>query len=168
MEDPDLRSPGQLLITVHRNSIVEEAKCRGSHSSSEEYVCMAFQSRLCPIMDHSTHAMHSQFAKEYQFQHVPSSPLYPEGNGKAEHAVKTIKRLLKKGDDLYLALLSYRATPLSIGYSPSELLMSWKLRTTVPTTREQLVPRTPDREVHKQDKQRKQSQERAFNDQHRA
>ena len=39
----------------------------------------------------------SEFAKEYQFQHVPSSPLYPEGNGEAKRAVKTIKSLLKKG-----------------------------------------------------------------------
>ena len=47
--------------------------------------------------------------------------------------------------------------------------MSQKLRTTAPTTREQLVPRAPDRkEVRKQDKQQKQSEERAFNDRHRA
>ena len=39
------------------------------------------------------------FAKEYQFQHVTSSPLYPQGNGEAERAIKTIKWLLKKESD---------------------------------------------------------------------
>lgn len=33
---------------------------------------------------------------------------------------------------MYLAILAYRTTPTEIGYSPAELLMSRKLRTTVP------------------------------------
>lgn len=33
---------------------------------------------------------------------------------------------------MYLAILSYQTTPTEIGYSPVELLMSRKLRTTVP------------------------------------
>ena len=111
----------------------------------------------------------SEFASEYQFQHVTSSPLYPQSNGEAERAVKTIKGLLKKESDPYLALLSYRATPLQIGYSPSELLMGRKLRTTVPTTRGQLIPRVPDstvvRERHQHQKQR---QEKTFNCHHGA
>ena len=92
-------------------------------------------------------------------------------NGEAERAVKTIKGLLRKEGDPYLALLSYRATPLQIGYtcSPSELLMGRKLRTTVPTTREQLTPRFPDSTlVHEIDKQQKQRQERTFNMRHGA
>ena len=38
----------------------------------------------------------STFVREYQCQHVTSSPLYPQSNGEAERAVKTIKGLLKK------------------------------------------------------------------------
>ena len=76
------------------------------------------------------------FAQSYGFDHVTSSPYYPMGNREAERAVKTIKSLLGKETDPYLALLSYRATPLQVGYSPAELLMSRRLRTNIPTIRE--------------------------------
>jgi len=102
----------------------------------------------------------AEFMRECHCQHITSSPLYPQSNGEAERAVKTIKGLLKKEGDPYLALLSYRATPLQIGDSPSELLMGRKLRTTIPTIRE-LVPRVPDSTlVQKRDKQQKQRQEK--------
>ena len=38
--------------------------------------------------------------------------------------VRTIKDLLNKSDDPYLAILAYRSTPLENGYSPAELLIS--------------------------------------------
>lgn len=78
------------------------------------------------------------FAEEYDFKHVTSSPLYPQSNGKAEKGVHIVKQLLKKARDSkadpYLALLSYRASPLEHGRSPAELLMGRQLRTTLPYT----------------------------------
>ena len=55
-----------------------------------------------------------------------------------------VKNLLKKTQDPYKALLPYRSTPLEIGYSPSELLMCRRLRTTVPDIPEQWKPKVPD------------------------
>ena len=83
----------------------------------------------------------SDFASNYQFAHVTSSPHYPASNGQAERAVKTAKQLLKNADDPFLALLSYRATPLPwCGKSPAELLMGRKLRSNIPQTTDSLVP----------------------------
>ena len=55
---------------------------------------------------------YAAFARQYQFEHVTSSPRYPQSNGEAERAVQTVKNLMKKDGDTYLALLSYRSTPL--------------------------------------------------------
>ena len=87
---------------------------------------------------------YANFAREFQFEHVMSSPHYPQSNGEAERAVQTVKNLIKKDGDPYLAMLSYRSTPLKCGFSPSELLMSRMLRTNLPVTRDSLIPAVPD------------------------
>ncbi|KAG5892339.1 hypothetical protein JTB14_011205 [Gonioctena quinquepunctata] len=73
-----------------------------------------------------------KFAFEYDFCHITSSPYFPQSNGCIKAAVKIAKNLIKKNDDIYLALLSYRTTPLECGLSPSELLYGRKLRTPLP------------------------------------
>ena len=114
-------------------------------------------------------AAYAQFAHDYGFSHFTSSPLYPQGNGEAERAVKTIKELLKKGGDPYMALLAHRSTPLQCGYSPSELLMCRKLRTSVPTTRSCLIPVVPDNDkLREKDGRQKRQQQQSFNARHRA
>ncbi|KAK9543151.1 hypothetical protein VZT92_000950 [Zoarces viviparus] len=86
----------------------------------------------------------TSFAALYGFRHVTSSPWFPQSNGEAERAVQTVKNLLKKAGDPYLALLAYRDTPLQSGYSPAKLLMGRRLHTTVPTLPSQLGPALPD------------------------
>ncbi|XP_055843088.1 uncharacterized protein K02A2.6-like [Episyrphus balteatus] len=81
------------------------------------------------------------FAREWGFTHITSSPRFPQSNGFIESAVKTVKLLMKKNEDPYLALLEYRATPTANGYSPAELLMNRRLRTTLPLASEQLRPK---------------------------
>lgn len=75
--------------------------------------------------------------------------------------------LLKKSNDPYLALLAYRTTHLEVGYSPSELLMSRALRSTVPTTRTQRAPRIPNLDtVRAKDHAIKARQKRNFDSHH--
>ena len=61
-----------------------------------------------------------QFAHDYGFNLITSSPRFPQSNGFIERMVKTVKQLLQDTPDPNLALLNYRTTPLPwCGYSPS-------------------------------------------------
>ena len=58
------------------------------------------------------------FAQSWGFEHVTSSPHYPQANSEVERAVQTTKNLIKKSDDEYLGLLMYRNTtpPCPMGF----------------------------------------------------
>ena len=65
------------------------------------------------------------FARKWGFEHVISSPHYPQSNGKAENAVKTVKRLFSKCKENsrseFMALLDWRNTPTEgLGSSPAQ------------------------------------------------
>ena len=105
-------------------------------------------------------------AKQFQFEHVTSSPHYPQSNGEAERAVQTVKNLIKKDGDPYLAMLMYRSTPLKCGFSPSELLMSRKLRTNIPATRESLKPSVPEPSIVREREKQLREQTRRDYDRH--
>ena len=47
--------------------------------------------------------------------------------GRPKELSKTVKAMLKKSNDPYLAMLIYRSTPLQNGFSPAELLMNRRL-----------------------------------------
>ncbi|UYV66635.1 hypothetical protein LAZ67_4002419 [Cordylochernes scorpioides] len=91
----------------------------------------------------------ANFARQYGFTHVTSSPRFPQSNGMAEAGVKIAKLILKKNQDPSLGLLEYRSTPLENGYSPAELLMGRKLRTTLPIAPENLNPKLVDSQALK-------------------
>ena len=110
-----------------------------------------------------------EFAKSYEFEHITSSPRYPQSNGLAERAVGTVKRMLIKSKDPYLALLAYRTTPLENGYSPSELLMGRRLQSTLPIVNDELQPRQANNELLRQREiQYKQRQKFNYDKRHRA
>uniref|UniRef100_A0AAQ4PPW8 Gypsy retrotransposon integrase-like protein 1 n=1 Tax=Gasterosteus aculeatus aculeatus TaxID=481459 RepID=A0AAQ4PPW8_GASAC len=86
-----------------------------------------------------------KFCELWGFQHVTSSPGYPQSNGKAESAVKTAKRLLMKakaaGQDPYLAILDHRNTPSpGLDSSPAQRLLSRRTKTLLPTKATLLRP----------------------------
>ena len=88
------------------------------------------------------------FAKTWGFKHDTSSPRYPQSNGKAENAVKTVKRLFTKcresGQSEYLALLDWRNTPTEgIGTSPAQRFFGRRCRTLLPMSGPLLHPRYP-------------------------
>ena len=80
---------------------------------------------------------YKNFAAEWGFQHVTSSPRYPRSNGLIERTIQTVKNTLikakKSGLDSDLALLCLRSTPIdNVVPSPSELLNCRKLRGNLP------------------------------------
>uniref|UniRef100_A0A1A8KH08 Gypsy retrotransposon integrase-like protein 1 n=1 Tax=Nothobranchius kuhntae TaxID=321403 RepID=A0A1A8KH08_NOTKU len=111
----------------------------------------------------------SLFAQDYGLRHATSSPRYPQSNGEAERAVRTVKQLLSKSLDPQRALLAYRATPLAHGLSPAQLLMGRRIRSTVPTTAQALYPAWPSLGAfRKRDKELKERQNNSFDRRHKA
>ncbi|KAK7096358.1 hypothetical protein V1264_005660 [Littorina saxatilis] len=109
------------------------------------------------------------FSQEYGFTHLTSSPYHPEGNGEAERAVQTVKNLLKKAKDPYIALMNYRATPLAQGLSPAELLNGRQLRTRIPTHPSRYIPKPLDQTKFREaDYHQKMQQKANFDRRHRA
>ena len=110
----------------------------------------------------------TQFATDYGFYHQTSSPNHPQSNGEAERAVQTVKSILNKAEDPYLGLLAYRVAPLANGYSPAELLMGRKPRSTVPMIPELYKPKLlPHSEISQKEHQYRSKQQSNFNKRHR-
>ncbi|UYV73367.1 hypothetical protein LAZ67_10002871 [Cordylochernes scorpioides] len=97
---------------------------------------------------------YSRFPEMIQLDRLTASVV---SNGMAEAGVKIAKLILKKNQDPSLGLLEYRSTPLENGYSPAELLMGRKLRTTLPIAPENLNPKLVDSQTlkRKEGKRRK-------------
>ena len=88
------------------------------------------------------------FAKQWGFEHITSSPRYPQSNGKAENAVKTIKMLFSKCQDSrqseFLALLDWRNTPSEgMETSPAQRFLGRRCRTRLPIVESLLTPNYP-------------------------
>ena len=48
-----------------------------------------------------------KFAEDYGFEHVTSSPSFPQSNGEAERAVQIAKNILRQ-DDIFIGLMTYK------------------------------------------------------------
>ena len=85
-----------------------------------------------------TSAEFKDFTKQWQIEHRVSSPRSPQSNGMAQHCVQTMKasliKTIEEGEDVDLALLTYKTTPLNHRLPlPAELLNSRKYKTLLPT-----------------------------------
>ena len=82
--------------------------------------------------------------------------------------VQTVKKMIFKSDDPYLAIMSYRSTPHPwCNLSPAELLMGMRIRTTIPQTKQLLTPNwsyLP--EFREKNKTFKESQKKQFDRRH--
>lgn len=107
-----------------------------------------------------------QFENEYRFHHITSSPRYPRSNGFIERQVATVKGVIKKAkqsnEDINLALLRLRTTPLSAKLpSPAEMMFQRRIRDTLPT----MIGNTdPIHDDIKEELQNRQAQEKAYHD----
>ncbi|XP_063592470.1 uncharacterized protein K02A2.6-like [Penaeus indicus] len=89
------------------------------------------------------------FASNWEFEHITSSPHYPQSNGFIERIIQTVKNTIDKAKrnnkDPDMALLTLRTTPLDSKLpSPAELLNGRKMRSN-------LSLHLPTREGQKQD-----------------
>jgi len=107
------------------------------------------------------------FAGEYDFQHITSSPKYSQSNGEVEAAVKIAKKIIKKCDDVFIGLLAYRTTKLENGFSPAELMFSRKIRSRLPTLSKDLGTFKEHKKIALKEKERKEKQEKTYNKRHR-
>lgn len=91
-----------------------------------------------------TSQIFQSFAKEWGFKHVTSSPTYPQSNGKAESAVKSMKKIIRGSwtgyqldqNKLARGLLQYRNTPSRRdGTSPAQKLYGQPIQDTLPAHR---------------------------------
>jgi hypothetical protein len=103
------------------------------------------------------------FVSSYQITHSTTSPYHAQANGQTERMVQTVKRLITKSKDPYLALLEYRNTKIDgVDMSPAQLFLGRRLKYIVPTALPLLESTMKDNVVTKL-KQRQQKQQEHFN-----
>lgn len=106
---PDIIPMGHNTTTPRVISIIKQSFCRTG-------VPDIFRSDQGPQL---TAKMFQDFARTWGFQHIMSSPTYPQSNGKVEATVKSMKKLIWASwtgryldEDMFTrALLQYRNTP---------------------------------------------------------
>ncbi|UYV62687.1 K02A2.6-like [Cordylochernes scorpioides] len=124
-----LKGQNYLLITDYYSRYPEIARLEDMTSASVIVHCKSiFVRHGIPLEVRSDNgpqfgSLFKEFAHDYGFTHVTSSPRYPQSNGFIESFVKIVKERISKSKDPYLALVAYRATPLANGFSPAELSM---------------------------------------------
>ena len=75
----------------------------------------------------------SEFAKDWNFTHITSSPKYPRGNAHAEKAVSMVKQIYNCCEDPLFGMLILKTVPLlDVKESPDRIFFGWSLHTNLP------------------------------------
>jgi len=129
----EIQNKQYLLIADYftKFPIVIELKCTTSHTITTEMsrICSMFGRPTEIVSDNGTQytgAPFQDFCRRWGITHITSSPRYPQSNGFIERMVGTVKPIIKKclqaGQDIHIALLNLRATPID-GQLPSPASM---------------------------------------------
>ena len=136
---PEIIQMGQNTTTSHLIAVLLDAF--GRHGVPD----VIWSDQGPQFMSH----MFSGFAQEWGFQHITSSPTYPQSNGKAESAVKSMKKIIEgawarnhmNAEKLVRALLQYRNTPSRRdGLSPAQKLFGQPIQDTLPAHHSAFAP----------------------------
>ncbi|UYV82464.1 K02A2.6-like [Cordylochernes scorpioides] len=104
------------------------------------------ETRMSPCISITAVAMSTILGYSHTKQILTRDSI-PVHDCRESSVVKIAKFILKKNQDPSLGLLEYRSTPLENGYSPAELLMGRKLRTTLPIAPENLTLNDPYKRI---------------------
>ena len=75
----------------------------------------------------------TEFAENWNFEHVTSSPRYPKGNAHTEKAVGMVKQIYTRCDDPLFGMLVLKTVPLlDLKESPDRLFYGRSLNTNLP------------------------------------
>ena len=158
MADHFLWNGEDYLLTIdYFSRFIEVDRLRSTSSSTIATALSAHFSRLgipeVLVSDNgpqfSSHTF-AVFLARQGIDHRTSSPHHPQSNDMAERAVRMIKGMLSKARDLNEALLAYRSTPLQCGFSSAQLLTGRQIRSSLPSTPEQLEPAWPNLTLFRQ------------------
>ncbi len=124
---PDMRSVS-VIAKLKRHFAVHGTPQTLLTDNARQFVCSDF----------------SDFARAWDFEHIRSSPHYPQSNGLAERAEQSDKHLLEKcyreHSDIQAALLHLRNLSHADLPSPAQLLFSRRTRTFLPELKDRLKP----------------------------
>ena len=139
----DLHGTTLMVVTDYYSNFVCVKRL---HSTTTAALTEAFMELFsCHGLPETT-AEFKAFTAQHDIDHTTSSPHYPQSNGKAENAVKIVKRVFAKcresGRSEHLALLDLNNTPAEgVGLSPAQRLFGRRCRTSLPISRRNLRPR---------------------------
>ena len=116
----DIQGRQHLVCMDYKFCCIFERELNGLHTTE---VVRALKSIFCDvgapdkiISDNARYFISEEFQEftmQWSIQHIMSSPRFPHGNAHAEKAVHIVKQIYQKANDVKLALLLLKCTPIS-------------------------------------------------------